>query len=67
MTEILQVHITAARRHPDAHQATTQEAAVAAVADTAEVVQAVVEATVAEAVAAQAAEEDSITIKTDTQ
>ena len=67
MTEILQVHITAARRHPDAHQATTQEAAAAAVADTAEAVQAAAVATAAEAVAVQVAEEDSITIKTDIQ
>lgn len=64
MTEILQVHITAVRRHPAVRQATTPEAAAA---DTAEAAQEAVEATAAEAVAVPVAEEDSTTIKTDIQ
>ena len=69
MTEILQVHITAVRRHPAVRQATTPEAAAA---DTAEAAQEAVEATAVEATAAEAvavpvAEEDSTTIKTDIQ
>lgn len=64
MTEILQVHITAVRRHPAVRQATTPEAAAA---DTAEAAQEAAEATAAEAVAVPVAEEDSTTIKTDIQ